>query len=362
MTITKRSGRYKVEIYDPAMASKKKYVGTFASRSEAKEAGRNAERDVRRRRGKGGTEETVKGWADRWLDLRPRKEKSTNMGYAEQVKPFVDAYGSMRLADVNVELALEWLAGKRWTHGGIRAMFGDAKRTDLVESNPFAGLRLSGSDGRKYIEVLTETQMLELSEVAPEVWDEPVGSMLRALILMAGFVGMRPAELYGLRWSDIDFQNDEIYVQRQYSPKAKELTSPKNDKARLIVLTEHAKTGLQAIPRPLGDELIFRGARGGAITGRVQHYYWHPIRCAFKQPSLELYALRHACAAWLFNDCELPAHMVAQQLGHTDGGALVQQLYGHPNELLARQAIKRAAGANRKQPTAIRETIRRHSA
>lgn len=27
-----------------------------------------------------------------------------------------------------------------------------------------------------------------------------------------------------------------------------------------------------------------------------------------------------------------PAHVVANQLGHTDGGALVQRLYGHPSE------------------------------
>jgi hypothetical protein len=28
----------------------------------------------------------------------------------------------------------------------------------------------------------------------------------------------------------------------------------------------------------------------------------------------------------------LPPHVVANQLGHTDGGALVQRLYGHPSE------------------------------
>jgi len=39
---------------------------------------------------------------------------------------------------------------------------------------------------------------------------------------------------------------------------------------------------------------------------------------------------------------ELPAQDVAHQLGHTDGGALVQRLYGHPSERLARDRIKRA--------------------
>jgi hypothetical protein len=39
---------------------------------------------------------------------------------------------------------------------------------------------------------------------------------------------------------------------------------------------------------------------------------------------------------------KLPAQDVADQLGHTDGGALVQRLYGHPSERLARERVKRA--------------------
>jgi integrase len=61
---------------------------------------------------------------------------------------------------------------------------------------------------------------------------------------------------------------------------------------------------------------------------------------------MDLYELRHFCAAWLFNDHQLPAQDVAQQLGHTDGGALVQRLYGHPSETLARERIRRAVGGN----------------
>ncbi|MDQ3629982.1 MAG: hypothetical protein M3417_01640 [Actinomycetota bacterium] len=116
------------------------------------------------------------------------------------------------------------------------------------------------------------------------------------------------------------------------------------------------------MPRPLdADELIFRASRGGAITGRAQHYYWHPIRCRFGKPSMDLYELRHFCASWLFNDLELPAQDVAHQLGHTDGdgGALVQRLYGRPSERLARERIKRATGGKLAPVTALPEAERR---
>ena len=41
----------------------------------------------------------------------------------------------------------------------------------------------------------------------------------------------------------------------------------------------------------------------------------------------------------------LPPHSVANQLGHTDGGALVQRLYGHPSERGLRGQIRLALGS-----------------
>jgi hypothetical protein len=38
----------------------------------------------------------------------------------------------------------------------------------------------------------------------------------------------------------------------------------------------------------------------------------------------------------------LPPHVVAVQLGHKDGGPLVVDLYGHPDERIARERIKAA--------------------
>jgi integrase len=58
---------------------------------------------------------------------------------------------------------------------------------------------------------------------------------------------------------------------------------------------------------------------------------------------LEVYELRHAGATLLIGH-RLPPH-VANQLGHTDGGALVQRLYGHPSERGMRDQIRLAFGS-----------------
>jgi integrase len=203
----------------------------------------------------------------------------------------------MPLREVSVELALEWMGEHRWTLGGLRAMFSDARRIGLVDTNPFAGLRLRGSRGRKDIDLPSRDEIDQLAGYADEVWSGEVVLTIRALILMAAFVGMRHAELYGLRWSDIDIRAEEVHVERQYSAATRRFELPKNGKTRIAVLTEPAKVGLLAMPRPVdGEAMVFRGKKGGALTGRTQHYYWHPVRCRFGKPSMDFYDLRHFCA------------------------------------------------------------------
>ena len=48
------------------------------------------------------------------------------------------------------------------------------------------------------------------------------------------------------------------------------------------------------------------------------------------------------CGSYPINDLELPAEAVAQQLGQTDGGALVRKLYGHPDQALQRNRVAAA--------------------
>lgn len=361
MTVRRRGDRWSVEVYDGTKASKKRYVGTYDTQQEGRAAERDAEALVARRRGRR-TDETVAGFAGRWLDLNPRQKESTNIGYREQVSPFAARFGTTRLRDFTVEMALEWAGEKRWTLGGVRAMFSDARRAGLVDDNPFTGLRLRGSRGRKDIVIPSAAEIERLADCALNVWAGEVALSMRALILNAAFVGMRPGEMYGLRWSDLNLRDDEVTVARQHSAATRTFDLPKNGQARTIVLTAPAKAALLEMPRPVNaDELVFRTARGRAMSGRVQHYYWHPIRCAFGKPSMDFYELRHFCGSWLFNDLELPAQDVAHQLGHTDGGALVQRLYGHPSAKLARERIKRAAGGTASSVVQLAEAERRQS-
>lgn len=362
MAVRKRGRRWAVEVYDGSKLSKKRHVGTFDTKRDAKDAERVATAETARARPVL-SGETVAGFAGHWLDLCPRTKEATNEAYREQVRPFVRRHGELLLSDVTVKLAYEWVGEKRWTHGGVRAMFSDARRMGLIESNPFTGLRLRGSRGRRDIDVLSVAGVEQLIACVPEVWTDPaVGLSVQALIATAAFTGLRPSELYALRWCDLDWRGEEIHVERQYYAKAGTFELPKNGLTRVVVLTRPARDVLAQLPRSVDSEsLIFRASRGGPLTGRVQHYYWHPVRVRFGRPSMDFYELRHFCGSWLLNDLELPAQDVAHQLGHTDGGALVMRLYGHPSQRLARERIKRAVGGSGAAVASFSEAQRRQA-
>ena len=113
------------------------------------------------------------------------------------------------------------------------------------------------------------------------------------------------------------------------------------------MVAPEAMDAVRALPRNLDpDAPMWTTKRNKRLHGGNQHYYWNPIRIALgtRYVGMDLYKLRHFCGSYLFNDLELPAEAVAQQLGHT-GGALVMKLYGHPDEELQRQRVAAALSA-----------------
>jgi integrase len=73
-------------------------------------------------------------------------------------------------------------------------------------------------------------------------------------------------------------------------------------------------------------------------TQSAHHRYWARLRLLAGRPGLDYYELRHAAATMLLERGVTPWD-VAQQLGHTDGGQLVMERYGHPSEAGARARL-----------------------
>jgi hypothetical protein len=118
VAVRRRGKRWAVEVYDRSRPSQKRYVGTFDSQRDARDAEARAITAQSRLSHSVRRIETVGDFAARWLDLRPRQKESTNMSYREQVKPFAQVYERLPLTEVDTELAYVWLLSRpveKWT-------------------------------------------------------------------------------------------------------------------------------------------------------------------------------------------------------------------------------------------------------
>lgn len=331
--IVKRGASYGVSVYDPAL-KRKRWVGTFRTKAEA----RVAEREASRRRHVG-SRMTCGEFAARWLAEYPRKAGATRRSYRYALQAFSREFARVRLAELDRVTARGWaLQHPQSNVRVVRTMFNDAINDGLHPGpNPFANLRLEQSRGRKDLIALTVAELDELAETTLRVHGE-FGPVFRAMIVFSAYVGLRPGELFALERSDVG--REEVQI-RQSLDGTGVLKAPKNDQERVVVLPPRAREALKDVPAWLDLPWLFVTPRGRRFAKSSLYYYWNPVRAAFGRPGMDYYELRHFCATHLL-ELGVSHADVAVQLGHTDGGALVMSTYGHPSEDAARERLKQA--------------------
>lgn len=339
MTIQKRAnGTYGVSVYDPALGGKR-WVGT--ARNER--AARRMESDAIAAGQGRGRVPTLREWAERWVDECPRPKESSNKTNLERARAVAkQPFARLQLDAIQPSDVNEWAKKHPSAHAAARAMYADAIRMGLVKgANPFASLRVKRGTGRKHVMPPDLHVLDELTEKARAL----SGQNFHAMLLTGAWTGMRPGELFALRPGDVNLATREIRVERQFVTKTSQEGEVKNARPRTVVVLEPAIGALATALAQAGD-LLFTTPRGKRWTQGTLHYWWNPVRSAAGQPKLDWYtATRHFHGAHLLNVLRLHAQDVAAQLGHTDGGRLVMELYGHPSELLARDRIKQAQTA-----------------
>ena len=84
-----------------------------------------------------------------------------------------------------------------------------------------------------------------------------------AMLMMMS--GLRRGEATALQWNDIDFENNTISVTKSYNFKTKEFKSPKNGKARVVMVPQILIDYLKSLPR-VSPLYVLTSARGGMMT------------------------------------------------------------------------------------------------
>lgn len=261
----------------------------------------------------------------RYLDRYAATNKSSSLDTATRaLKRFREDFGTYPLA-IHPIAAEDWVATvPRSSVPVVVAMFSYAKRKRLVDYNPFDGLGGNRGRGRADQAPPTVAELQALLDACDVLGD--YAPQMRALVIVGAYTGMRPGELYELRWNDIDLAANRITVSRRlYRGK---VDTPKSNKAKTIALPPAARDVLMRQPTRAG-ELVFLSKRGCQLTAPTVCQYWSLVR-ARAELDFDLYLATKHYGVHLLYKLGLSQRAIGSQMGWSERAVEgLLRTYGH---------------------------------
>ncbi|BAM34744.1 putative phage integrase [Helicobacter phage KHP30] len=139
---------------------------------------------------------------------------------------------------------------------------------------------------------------------------------LKAFLITAFFTGLRTGEQLALLWSDIDFENKKINIDKSLNPSGA-FTSPKNQTSiRQVDLLEPVERILKELKEsePNNKKMIFL-----SIPKRTQEFQkaFKALLKALNLKEKKLYTTRHTFASLMISMGEDPL-WISKNMGHND--------------------------------------------
>jgi integrase len=206
----------------------------------------------------------------------------------------------------------------------------------VLSANPMDGLK-APSVPRSEMRTFTIAQARAFLDAAIAE-----GPKWHAFFLVAITTGLRPSELRGLRWRDVDAEHGMIRVQQEILRVhriGRVTKSAKNDGSRRgVALDQIALDALAALrdaQRPLHQlgpiwrelDLAFPSEVGTPLEDKRIHRVFTRICTRAQVPRIRPYDLRHSCASFLLAAGVHPK-VVAERLGHSSVN-LTLNTYSH---------------------------------
>ena len=218
-------------------------------------------------------------WTTDKLWLRPAE--STNLHNAERTRGFVQRYGDRPIRAIDDDVAREWLRGgrNRGTVPALRAFFNDAStaaRRAARHRNPFAGLRLRQSRGRRDVQPPVEADAARLVALADELTPPSFAAYL-AHRRPRGCAARRARRAASGRTSTSPRAPRRSSSSASGTRRCARSRRPSTGSMRTIAMTPPARDRLLALPRE--SEWVFTTLRGTHYTPSSRSHHWNRVRC-----------------------------------------------------------------------------------
>lgn len=329
----KRPGTYLIRLELPRVNGKRKTLNHTVHGRKRDAETVLAELLLEKSRGRlvAPTRETLQQYAEKnWLPAAARRvSPRTLAGYTAALERYIfPDLGGVKLSSIgpwDVQRAYDKMTDRglsartvAHTHAVLNQLFKTAVRKRDLSSNPADVAELPKDTGRIKKEGLSGEQVSSFLDAAH---DSPHKAVYHVLFTC----GLRPGELFGLTWPDVDLAACELTVRQAvtYGPdRTVILSTPKTNQIRRVaftpelasILSDH-KERTSEIVNP--QQLVFP-----TIDGGLQHPN-HWSKADFKgllakaglPIETRLYDTRHTMAT-LALQAKVPVHIVSARLGH----------------------------------------------
>lgn len=260
---------------------------------------------------------TVSEWLDIWLkDYQTHTSKRTINKYKSIVKRFDESLGRIKVTNLSVVHVRRMVSNmqKDGLESSTVQMYmrvfktamNSAIEANIIKENPVSRMKLPKAQPRKFC-IVDREQIPSFIEASNKT------RYGNELILML-MTGIRIGEVRGLRWSDIDFENATISIERQLQPKYKGFdcfTLPKYDEVRLLHVAPEVIALLKVqkkrqaeqrlanggwIDDEITTDLVFRQINGKAHTRGTISRTVTDVGKTIGLPDLHPHDLRHSYA------------------------------------------------------------------
>lgn len=209
----------------------------------------------------------------------------------------------------------------------LNAFLKFALESDLIAKNPFFLPKITALKESEQVEPFSLDEVQALIKGA--------SGELKSYLIIAFFTGARTGELLGLKFSDIDYEKNEIHIERTKQLNSAKVGTPKTNKARVIDMLELVK-----------NELLGLCGRGGEFVFESKSDKLHKEFTALcervRVRARKLYNTRHSFASIMLSRGEEPAWVGLKMLGH----ATLSTTYKYYAKYLPKSVASRAAFVN----------------
>lgn len=273
-------------------------------------------------------------------------------------------FGTVSVAEISPPLVRRWRADKLASGTGpttvakayalLRAILGTAVADQMIRRNPCT---IKGASTVHTPERPTAT--------VQEVYDlaDAVQPRYRALVLMAGFLGLRWGELIGLHRRDVDLDHGAVRVRRavaELNNGQRQIKAPKSAAGKRTVsipaaIVPDIREHLKRYAEPGADGRVFVGAKGA--TPRRNHFnrLWHKACADAGIKGLHFHDLRHTGNTLAASTGASTRELMARMGHSTARAALIYQHASVERDRLIADAVSGLVDKSRKKSKKVKK-------